>query len=76
MRQVFAILALACLTACGATHTKPEQAAVRLNDDLRGQQVALDVIVIARGMEQAARERQEALAARSRMVRSRSYLGH
>jgi hypothetical protein len=54
MRPFFALLALAGLTACGETQAQPEPTVVvRLNDELRQQQVALDVIVMLKGMQQA-----------------------
>jgi hypothetical protein len=61
MRPFFALLALACLTACAETQARPEPTVVRLNDELRQQQVALDVIVMLKGMQQA-RERRLAPA--------------
>lgn len=67
MRPFFALLALACLTACGETRAQPEPTVVRLNDELRQQQVALDVIVMLKGMQQAV-ERRLALARAGRLV--------
>ena len=62
MRPFFALLALAGLTACGETQAQPEPTVVvRLNDELRQQQVALDVIVMLKGMQQAV-DRRLALA--------------
>jgi hypothetical protein len=61
MRSFFALLVPACLTACGDTQAQLEPTVVRSNDELRQQQVALDVIVMLKGMQQA-RERRLALA--------------
>ena len=65
MRSFSALAMLVWLAACEETQTQPQQTVVRLNDDLRKQEVVLDVAVILRGMDQA-RERRAATARSAR----------